>query len=226
MRKVSVLDNGESCDICMTQWTKAPFLDQSQLVTLKPFVDLGIHQQLCSSVLQIDLTGFFFQKVGSLGDWLFLDDWVQQCSTCIFLLWECVVVLTVYQARLSREARMFSHRTWRQSLWLSFYSSTSCSKKEGLISFLQCCLCLSRSWRWQWLLHSCILHILLCALMHLMPCWHLPGGFIVVFLHPKTLFRSGDVNQNQPETSLKRFCVRIVLHCSKLIWSPQIQSCW
>lgn len=125
-----------------------------QLVTFRPFVDLGIHQQLCSSVLQIDQIVSFFQKVGSLEDWLFLDDWVQQYSMCIFLLWKCVLLLTVHQALISREARMFSPRTWRQSLWLSFYNSTSCSKKEGLISFLQWCLCLSRSWRWQWFLHS------------------------------------------------------------------------
>lgn len=103
-----------------------------QLVTLKPFVHLGIHQQLCSSVLQIDLTGFFFQKVGSLEDWLFLDDWVQQC---IFLLWDFVLVLTVHKALLSREARMFSPRTWRESLWLSFYNSTSCSNKEDWFLF-------------------------------------------------------------------------------------------
>lgn len=181
-----------------------------QLVTLKPFVHLGIHQQLCSSALQIDLTGFFFQKVGSLEDWLFLDDWVQLCSTCIFLLWDCVLVLTVHQALLSKEARMFSPRTWRQSLWLSFYNSTSCSNNEGSISFLQCCLCLSRSWKWQWLLHSCILRILHILLYVLLPCRRLPGGFISVFLHPKTLSRSRNVSQNQPETSLERFCVRIL----------------
>lgn len=116
---------------------------------------------------------------------------------------------SVHQALLSRVTIMFSLRTWRQSLWLSFYNSAPCSKKEGLISFLQWCLCLNKSWRWQWF-HSCILHILPSALVP-------RGGFISVLLLPKTLIKSRDVSQNQPVAPLKRFCVRILLNCSKLI---------
>lgn len=143
---------------------------------------------------------------------------MKQCFACVFLLWGYILVLVVCVALLSRETRIFFPRTWRQSHYLSFYYSKNllAVKKRG-IDFFSTVVSVPQQILKMALppAASFIFNIIICSLM---PCRCLLGGFTSIFSLPKTLLRSRDVYEKQLEISLKRFCVKMVLDCSKLTW--------